>query len=212
MAEPETSRDPDIFVISSVTFEDKPARNIATIALQKTAEVGEDRYPDAACVILKNTYVVDIVDNVNGHKETVEMTKQLDELLELGGFKVKGWSVSDTSDNEEVKLSNIPRESKKQSEQPAVSGGAIPLNEISQDQSLQLVPQSDTQKVLGSHWNSITDIINLSVHLNFSSKRRTCVLHKFLGDTSDFDQANGLISSKWYILSYGPGYTIYGEG
>ena len=52
--------------------------------------MGEDRYPDAACVILKNTYVVDIVDSVNGHKERVEMTKQLDELLELGGFKVKG--------------------------------------------------------------------------------------------------------------------------
>ena len=111
-----------------------------------------------------------------------------------------------------MKLSTILRESKKQSEQPAVSGGAIPLNEISQNQSLQLVPQSDTQKVLGSHWNSITDIINLSVHLNFSAKRRTYVLHKFLGDTSGFDKANDLISSKWYILSYGPGYTIYGEG
>ena len=153
MAELETSRDPDIFVI--------PVGNIATIALQKTAEMGKDRYPDAACVILKNTYVVDIVDSVNGHKETVEMTKQLDELLELGGFKVNSWSISNTSNNEEVKLSNIPRESKKQSEQPAVSGGAIPLNEISQDRSLQLIPQSDTQKVLGSHWNLITDIINL---------------------------------------------------
>ena len=69
-----------------------------------------------------------------------------------------------------MKSSNIPHESTKQSEQPAVNGGAISLNDISQDGSLQLVPQSDTQKVLGSHWDSSTDAFNFSVHLNFSPK------------------------------------------
>ena len=87
-------------------------------------------------------------------------------------FKVKGWSISNTLNNEEVKPSIIPHESNKQSEQPAVSGGAIPLNETSQDGSLQLVPQSDAQKVLGSHWESTTDTFNFSVCLNFSSKQR----------------------------------------
>ena len=95
--------------------------------------MGEDRYPDAASVILKNMYVYDIVDSGNGRKEAVALTKQIDELLEPGAFKVKGWSASNTSNNEEVKPSNIPHESNKLSEQPTVSGGAIPLNEISQD-------------------------------------------------------------------------------
>ena len=71
-----------------------------------------------------------------------------------------------------MKSSNIPHELNKQSEQPAVSEGAIPLNEISQDGSLQLISQSDTQKVLGSHWDSTTDTCNFSVRLNFSPKRR----------------------------------------
>ena len=88
--------------------------------------------------------VYDIVDSVNGRKEAVALTKKIDELLEPGAFKVKGWSTSNTSNNEEVKPSNIPHESNKLSEQPAVSRGAIPLNEISQDGSLQLVPQYDT--------------------------------------------------------------------
>ena len=85
----ETSHDRDIFVITSVSFGDKPAENIATTALWKTAEMGEDRYPDAASVILKNTYADDIVDSVNDNKEAVELTKQKDELLEPGGFKVQ---------------------------------------------------------------------------------------------------------------------------
>ena len=118
----DTSHDPDIFVITSVSFGDKPAGNIAITALQKTAEMGENRYPDAASVILKNTYVDDIVDSVNSHKEVVELTKQIDELMESGGFKVKVWSLSNTSINEEVKPPNIPHESNKQSEQPAVGG------------------------------------------------------------------------------------------
>ena len=57
------SIEPEIYAMSSVSFGDRPAGNIAMIALRKTAQTRKEKYPDASNVILKNTYVDDIVDS-----------------------------------------------------------------------------------------------------------------------------------------------------
>ena len=43
---------PGTYVMTSVSFGDKPAGTIATHALQKTAKINQDRLPEAASVIL----------------------------------------------------------------------------------------------------------------------------------------------------------------
>ena len=57
---------PNIYVMASVSFGDRPAGNISITALRKTAEMGKHKYQEASDVILSNTYVDDVVDSVEG--------------------------------------------------------------------------------------------------------------------------------------------------
>ena len=50
----DTTRPPDTYIMTSVSFGDKPAGTIAVTALKKTAEMGKDDYPLASKVVLKN--------------------------------------------------------------------------------------------------------------------------------------------------------------
>ena len=65
----EIEREPDVYVITSVSFGDKPAGNIATLALRKTAEMEKETYPKAANVIQNSTYVDDVIDSVDSLNE-----------------------------------------------------------------------------------------------------------------------------------------------
>ena len=56
----ETETEPDIYVKTDLTFEDRPAPAMATTAMRKTASLKEDLKPRAAEAIVKNAYVDDI--------------------------------------------------------------------------------------------------------------------------------------------------------
>ena len=88
------SRPPDILAMTSVSFGDKPAGNIAITALHKTAELFKDRYPEAVEMIMKNSYVDDIVESVETCEEANSLKQQADEILGHASFSVKAWKVS----------------------------------------------------------------------------------------------------------------------
>lgn len=69
--------------MTSVSFGDKPAGNIATVALRKTAELQKNEFPIAANEILNSTYVDDNV------KSAVEATSQIDKLVNYGELKIE---------------------------------------------------------------------------------------------------------------------------
>ena len=73
----------------SVSFGDSPAGNIAIAALRKTAAMGKGKYPEAAHVVFKNTYVDDIVDSLQDQKVAIKMMKKIVELIKPGGFAIK---------------------------------------------------------------------------------------------------------------------------
>ena len=83
----EIEREPDVYVITSVSFGDKPAGNIATLALRKTAEMGKETYPKAANVIQNSTYVDNVIDSVDSLNEAKELTEDIVRLLQPGGLK-----------------------------------------------------------------------------------------------------------------------------
>ena len=87
-------RRPDVYVITSVSFGDKPAGAIAMLALQNTAKAGKDEHPKAAETILKNSYVDDIVDSCKNIKEASKLTSDIDVILGNGGFTIKKWTIS----------------------------------------------------------------------------------------------------------------------
>ena len=90
------SKPPETYVMTSVSFGDRPAGSIATVALRKTAKMNESKYPEAAKTILDNTYVDDVLDSVKDKQEALKLTSNIDSVLESGGFSIKSWVISDT--------------------------------------------------------------------------------------------------------------------
>lgn len=64
---------------------------MAITGMRKTAKMKEEEKPKAAETILKNAYVDDICDSVKNTEETKVSKKEVDEILETGGFHVKQW-------------------------------------------------------------------------------------------------------------------------
>ena len=95
----EIEREPDVYVITSVSFGDKPAGNIATLALRKTAEMGKETYPKAANVIQNSTYVDDEIDSVDSLNEAKELTEDIDRLLQPSGLEIKHWTIHSESES-----------------------------------------------------------------------------------------------------------------
>ncbi len=72
----DTTRPPDTYVKTVLTFGDKPAPAMAQIALRKTADQAESSQSYAAEVLKNNTYMDDICDSV----PTVESAQQLTKI------------------------------------------------------------------------------------------------------------------------------------
>ena len=95
----DTRREPDTYVIQRVSFGDKPSGTIATVALRKTVEMGQEQYPEAAKIIKDNTYVDDIIESVRDDRKARDITRDIEKLIDNRGFKVKGWIISGDPDN-----------------------------------------------------------------------------------------------------------------
>ena len=91
----DTTRQPDTYVIQRVSFGDKPSGGIATVAMRKTAELGHQEFPEATKTIINNSYMDDIIDSVNNKERAKSITRQIESVLEKGGFKMKEWIYSD---------------------------------------------------------------------------------------------------------------------
>ena len=97
----DASRQPDTYIIQTVSFGDKPAGTIATVALRKTAELNQGKHPKAADVVKNNSYMDDILDSVNSKEEACRMTKEINAVVEAGGFHMKSWVVSNEPGNDD---------------------------------------------------------------------------------------------------------------
>eukprot|EP00794_Sanderia_malayensis_P021204 gene21204-23286_t len=162
----EVEREPDIYVMTSVSFGDKPAGDIAILALRKTAEMGEGKYPKAAKVINKSTYMDDIIDRVDSVKEAKELTGDIDKLLQPGRFEIKGWSIH----GETECLS--PLQDKAHFETTVEGNCVNPKTKKKEFDIHQIGTTGDSHKVLGVGWDPTTDSFVFNVGVNFSPKRR----------------------------------------
>ena len=87
----EADRERNVYVKSVLTFGDKRAPTMAQIALRKTAQLNNDEHPQAAEVSTNSVYMNDICESGDTVKEARRLTKEMDEVLKTGGFRVKGW-------------------------------------------------------------------------------------------------------------------------
>ena len=119
----ETDREPDIYAKTVLTFGDRPAPAMPTTAMRKTASLKENDKPRAVEAITKNAYVDDICDSVCTTEDAKNLTSDIDEVLESGGFHIKKW----------------------------ISNAAINTEE-SLDEQVIVGSNNDTEKVLGTIW------------------------------------------------------------
>ncbi|XP_071956883.1 uncharacterized protein [Antedon mediterranea] len=79
----EFDREPDIYIKQVLTFGDKP---VPAMALESKTE-----YPEAAKVIVRDTYMDDICPSVKSKPDAIKLIQYIDKILSNGGFSVKGW-------------------------------------------------------------------------------------------------------------------------
>ena len=106
------NRDPDQYVLTSLTFGDRPSGPLATLALRYTADMCKEKHPLVASMINNNTYVDDVLYSVPSGQDAQEIIIDTEEVLSQGGFKVKHWTISgDVSDISNINLaeSNIEK-------------------------------------------------------------------------------------------------------
>ena len=72
---------------------------IATVALRKTAEMAQEKYPQEAKIVRDNTYMDDIIESVGDRERAESVTRNIEKLVDIGGFKIKGWTISGSSDS-----------------------------------------------------------------------------------------------------------------
>ena len=105
------SREPDQYVLTSLTFGDRPSGPLATLALRYTADMYKESHPLVASMINNNTYVDDVLYSVPSVQEAQKIILDTEEVLSRGGFKVKHWTISgDVSDISNITLAETPIE------------------------------------------------------------------------------------------------------
>jgi hypothetical protein len=85
------------------SIDDRPAGCIA-ITVRETAALFSEGKPEAQWFIQNRTYVVDCMAGDNDYKKLLKISQDLDELVELGGFKFKETHMSGDKMED-----NIPR-------------------------------------------------------------------------------------------------------
>ena len=90
----ETHRNPDHYCMITVSFGDRPGGPIAITAMFKSADMKKDVYPEAARVIKRNSFVDDLLKSVKNRKIAQRLIREIEEILNDGGFKIKHWIIS----------------------------------------------------------------------------------------------------------------------
>ena len=139
----ERERKPDIYKLMTVSFGDKPAGTIASLALRKTAELSANDFPVAATTIAESSYVDDILSSFEDDEEANSVIADIDLVLSKGSFCIKEWtkSASESVDTKEICVGTPNAE-------------------------------DETSKVLGVVWNPQSDMLEYKVKVNFSPKHR----------------------------------------
>ena len=82
----ETHIEPDHYVLMAVAFGDRPRGAIATLALRQTATMYQHIYPDASKMVIRNSYVDDILQSVDNVEEARRIAQETETMLAFGDF------------------------------------------------------------------------------------------------------------------------------
>lgn len=105
------SRSPDQYVLTTVTFGDKPSGTIPTVALRHTVEKFGGEGPEVQDMIIDNAYVDAILYSTDNVEKAFSLIRDTEKILAWGDFRVKHWIVSGHYENCNVNVINYDCES-----------------------------------------------------------------------------------------------------
>ncbi|XP_068229430.1 uncharacterized protein [Palaemon carinicauda] len=98
------SRPPDQYVLTTVTFGDRPSGTIAMVALRHTVEKFGKESQDVQDMILNNTYVDDILYSTDTIENAIKLIQDTERVLSQGSFRIKHWIVSGHYENCNIRI------------------------------------------------------------------------------------------------------------
>ena len=159
---------PETYVMTVVSFGDRPAGTFTTVALRETAKASVNPFSDACDTIMQNIYVDDILDSVNDYECAVQLTKDVDEVLACGSIEIQSWIISKDDPNK-INLNKLVTGADANTVLLTCRKGREVQVKIKD--SGEVV---EVQKVLGMNWNYCEDSFSYKVNLNFSKKKGNC--------------------------------------
>merc|ERR1712237_82316 len=139
------SKEPEMYRVVVNNMGIKPACSIAKEAMDKSAELFEDVYPNTAEQLKTGSYVDDLGVVDESDEALKERTQEADEILKHVGMKVPKWLYSG-EEADSVELGNI-------------------TNKLMAD-------EAELDKVLGLSWDSRKDVFRFSVKINLNPLRK----------------------------------------
>lgn len=100
----DSNRQPDHYVLNSVTFGDRPSGVIATLALRQTVNIFGSDFPEVEDMIMNNTYVDDILHSTDDIDRALRLIRDTEEILSHGRFHVKYWVISGCHENHDFNV------------------------------------------------------------------------------------------------------------
>ncbi|XP_055918535.1 uncharacterized protein LOC129950632 [Eupeodes corollae] len=131
---------PDVYVMQVLTFGASCSPSCAQFVKNKNALEFAEQYPRAVDSILHSHYVDDLLDSVDSEEEAIKLGKEVKYIHQNGGFEIRNW------------ISNSPKVMEALGEQPPASRRSLDIN-----------PESTSEKVLGMWWCIQTDTFTFSV-------------------------------------------------
>ncbi|KAJ0169299.1 hypothetical protein K1T71_015183 [Dendrolimus kikuchii] len=129
------------YELQTVTFGTACAPYLAVKSLQRLAEEEQNKFPIAAKITKQDFYVDDMMTNCETDNEAIDIYKQMNQLLNSGGFQLQKWN-----SNSDKFMNFINQKSKS-------------------DEKTLDIKSDNTVKVLGIRWNRNTDNFEYTVNL-----------------------------------------------
>lgn len=145
--------------LCTVTYGTKAAPYLAMRTLKQLAIDEGDNYPEAKKALLTDCYVDDVITGHHTIEKTINLQKQLYDLLKKGGFILRKWATNDPAI-----LQHLPEQQKSQQ---------ITFN----------FKQEEATKTLGIEWNQTKDVFGFNWELPTPNEQKY-TKRKLLSDIS----------------------------
>ena len=151
------------YKLLTLTFGTKPAAYLAVKCIQTLAKLHQQRFPQAADIILHDFYVDDLLTGADNVEDAIVKRKQVTDILRLGGFELRKWASNHSSLLQDIPIQNC-------------------------ETKLMLSFENNSIKTLGLFWDPSTDSFSFRLSFDFS---KVMTKRNILSDVAKLYEPNG---------------------